>query len=149
MPFLMLPITLFFTPPVAAGLAAAPRRGTGALLPSLVSLVMLLLPALVAGLEGGALLVVAIVPVRRVRVGAAAADELVLPLETAVTFRFPPVLVALAFSTMFVKTLFAAAARGPPIDFSGEPGRANCDLVGEAGRSRLGRRELEDAGDRT
>lgn len=40
-----------------------------------------------------------------------------------------------------------AAERLAPVDLRGEPGRAICDFVGEAGRSRLSR-EFEEVGDR-
>lgn len=68
--------------------------------------------------------------------------------EVVVTFLVPLLRVALAFSTMLVSTL-EAAAREAVVDFKGEPGRGICGFVGDAGLSRFARREFDEVGDRT
>lgn len=117
-------------------------------LASLVSLVPLTRrPARVAGRDAGTLDIV----VAAGRFGFAAvvvAFDAELVSEVVVTFLVPRLRVAFAFSTMLDNTLVAAAERDAPADFKGEPGRAICDLVGEAGRSRFTIREFEDVGDR-
>jgi hypothetical protein len=76
----------------------------------------------------------------------------VVPLELelivdAVIFRAAPLRVALAFSTMLERTLEAWTERDIPLLLSGDPGRAICDLLGDAGLSRI--RELDDVGEST
>lgn len=118
-------------------------------LASLVSLVFLgRRPARVAGRDAGALAVVA-APLRRTLEAAVVPVDVELVSEVVVTFLVPLARVALAFSTMLDKTFVAAAEREVPVAFSGEPGRAMYDFVGDAGRSRFARREFEDVGERT
>ena len=144
-PFLIEPKTPLFV--AVAVLVAAPLFAVGAELPSLVSVSALpLLPSLVAGRDTGAFGVGAAAGFRP-RPVPVAWEDAELALDVLVMFRLPPARVALAFSTMLDKILVAAAERLVPADFRGDPGLAICDLAGEAGRSRLFRRELDDVGD--
>lgn len=116
-PFLMVPMTVFF---VDGAALAAVFLTTVVALPSLVSLLLLILRAVrVAGRGGGAL---AGAGARRVL--AVVAVELELGFDVVVTLRVPPARVALAFSTILESTLVAAADRVAPVVFKGEAGRA-------------------------
>lgn len=104
-PFLIVPIMVFFVVGAAAFLTPACLR-TVVALPSLVSLLSLTLrPVRVGGLlavvlEAGAARALALV-------GAVVAAELELAFEAVVTFLAPAFRVALAFSTMLVRTFVA------------------------------------------
>lgn len=143
-PLRIAPIVVFFV--VAAGFLT-----TVPVLPSLVSLVPLARwPARVTGLfAGGGAFEVVVVAGRRPLAAAVGPLQLELASEAAVTLRVAPWRVAFAFSTMLERTLVMAADRLSPCDFNGDPGRAMCDLVGDAGRSRVASREFDEVGERT
>lgn len=142
--FLAAAVVPFLAVEVAA-LPAAVRLTTVPVLASLVSLLALIRRAvLVAGRDGGARVGAAM---RFVFVAVDVPLELELVLEAAVTFLATRV--ALAFSTMLESIRVAVAERDGPEFFSGEAGRAICDLTGDAGRDRFASREFEEVGDKT
>ena len=140
-PFLNVLITFFVDAAAALRAPVVFFTIVVAVLPSLASLVALTRrPARVGGLDAAA------VPAGLRPLAAAVA--VLAPGVVVVTLREVVGLAPFAFSTMLERMLVAAADRVGPLDLRGEPGLAML-FIGEAGLSRLARREFEEVGEST
>jgi hypothetical protein len=118
-------LAVFFAAASAPALVTPAFLTTVPVLPSLDSLVALILrPARVPGRDAGALEVLC-AAVRRAWPFAAVVAEVAPAFVAVVTFLVPAVRAAFDFSTMLERTLVAALVERPvPVAFRGDPGRA-------------------------